>query len=104
MMPVARAWAVIRHDRLAERGRLIMKKIIETTEGKPARGSAKPSQLTTLEKGQIWKMGESYLEVTEIGKRLVHYKLATKTKQRGLRSHMASSLTVQAFLTSNRAE
>ena len=81
-----------------------MKKIIETARGKPTRGSANFPQLTTLEKGQIWQMGETYLHISDTGKRLVHYKLAKALQQRGLRSHMASILTVQAFLKSNRAE
>ena len=81
-----------------------MKKIIETARGKPTRGSASSPQPTTLEKGQIWKMGETYLQISEIGKRLVHYKLTKKLPQRGLPSQMASSLTVQAFLKSHRAE
>ena len=81
-----------------------MKKIIETAQGTPTEGSADPTQLTTLEKGQIWQMGETYLHISDTGKRLVHYKLAKALQKRGLRSHMASILTVQAFLKSNRAE
>ena len=81
-----------------------MKKTVATARGKPTRRSANSSQLTTLEKGQIWKMGETYLEITETGKRLLHYRLAKKLQPRGLRRHMASMATVQAFLKSNRAE
>jgi hypothetical protein len=81
-----------------------MKKIIETARGKPTSDSANFPQLTTLEKGQIWQMGETYLHISDTGKRLVHYKLAKALQKRGLRSHMASILTVRAFLKSNRAE
>ena len=83
---------------------LVMKKSIETARGKPTRGSANLPQITTLEKGQIWKMGETYLQISDTGKRLLQYKLTKKLQQRGLRRHMASMATVQAFLKSNRAE
>lgn len=81
-----------------------MKKIIETARRKPARVSANLPQITTLEKGQIWKMGETYLQISDTGKKLLQYKLTKKLQQRGLRNHMASVATVQAFLKSNRAE
>ena len=86
------------------RGTLAMKKTIQTARRKPTRRSANSTQLTTLEKGQIWKTGETYVQITDAGKRLVHYRMAKTLQQRGLRSHMASIETVQAFLKSNRAE
>jgi hypothetical protein len=88
----------------SERGKLAMKKSIETARGKPTRGPANSPEITTLEKGQIWKMGETYLQISDIGKRLLQYRLTKKLQQRGLRNHMASMATVQAFLKSNRAE
>ena len=81
-----------------------MKQCIETARRKPARVSANLVEITTLEKGQIWKMGETYLQILDTGKRLLQYKLTKKLQQRGLRNHMASVATVQAFLKSNRAE
>jgi len=81
-----------------------MKRINKTARAKPTSGSANLAKKTTLEKGQIWQMGETYLQITETGKRFLHYKLTKRLQQRGLRKHMASVLTVQAFLKSNRAE
>ena len=75
-----------------------MKKTIETTRRKLT------TQFSALEKGQIWKLGETYVLITDAGKRLVHYKIAKTLQQRGLRRHLASIETVQAFLKSNRAE
>ena len=74
-----------------------MKKPIESAR-------QKSKAVSPLEKGQIWKMGETYVLITDAGKRLVHYTLTKKLKQRGLRRHLASIETVQAFLKSNRAE
>ena len=81
-----------------------MKKTIQTARRKPTRRSANSPQLTALEKGQIWKMGETYVLITDAGKRLVDYKIAKKLHQRGLRRHLASIESVQAFLKTNRAE
>jgi hypothetical protein len=81
-----------------------MKKTADTARRKTTTGSASPPQFSTLEKGQVWKMGETYVQITDAGKRLVYYKLAKALKKAGLRSHLASIQTVQAFLKSNGAE
>src|SRR5215831_21365914 len=31
-----------------------------------------------LEKGQLWKVDDAYLQIVELGKRLIHYKLMKK--------------------------
>ena len=74
-----------------------MKKPIETVRRKLEAGF-------TLEKGQIWKTGETYVLIGDSGKRLVHYKMAKKLTQRGLLRHLATIESVQAFLKSHRAE
>jgi hypothetical protein len=74
-----------------------MKKNAETARRRTTPGSASPTQLTTLEKGQIWKMGETYVQITDTGKRLVYYKLAKALKKAGLRSHLASIQSVCVF-------
>jgi hypothetical protein len=81
-----------------------MKKNAETARRKTTPGSASPTQFSTLEKGQVWKMGENFVQITDTGKRLVYYKLAKALKKAGLRSHLASIQSVQAFLKSNQAE
>ena len=81
-----------------------MKKTVETARWKATKGSVNSPQITALEKGQIWKTGETYVLITDAGKRLVHYKVTKKLLQRGLRKHLAAMTTVQAFLKSNRAE
>lgn len=75
-----------------------MKKTLETARRKLT------TQFSTLEKGQIWKSGETYVLISDTGKRLVHYKMAKNLTQRGLLRHLASIETVQAFLKSNRAK
>jgi hypothetical protein len=61
-------------------------------------------QSSTLTKGQIWKAGEDYVLIGDTGKRFLQYRLAKKLNQRGLKIHMASVESVQAFLKSKGAE
>lgn len=89
---------------LSARKTLALKKPVETTRRKPTRGTISPTQSSILEKGQTWKAGENYVLIGDAGKRFIEYKIAKKPKQRGLRNHMASVKTVQAFLKSNRAK
>ena len=104
MLHLLLARVVIGTNAFSARETLAMKNTIETARRKPTSRSANSTQLTTLEKGQIWKTGETYVLITDAGKRLVDYKMAKKLHQRGLRRHLASIETVQSFLKTNRAE
>ena len=64
----------------------------------------KPSATETLLKGQIWKVKETYVQIVDAGKTLIHYTMSPKPRQRGLRVHMATRETVQEFLRSNQAK
>src|SRR5262252_4932165 len=58
----------------------------------------------SLLKGQIWKVNETYVQIVDAGKTLIHYTMSPKPRQRGLRVHMATRETVLDFLKSNRAK
>ena len=58
----------------------------------------------TLLKGQIWKFKDTYIQIVDAGKTLIHYTMSPKPRQRGLRVHMATRETVLDFLKSNRAK
>jgi hypothetical protein len=76
-------------------------------EGKPERPAPerrKPNASALLLKGQIWKVKDTYVQIVDAGKTLIHYTMSAKPKQRGLRVHMATRETVQGFLKSNRAK
>ena len=60
--------------------------------------------MVALQKGQIWKAGENYVHIKEAGKRLVDYKMAKGLNRPGLRRHLASITTVQAFLLAQSAQ
>jgi hypothetical protein len=61
------------------------------------------ASLDPLLKGQIWRVKDTYVQIVDAGKTLIHYTMSPKPRQRGLRVHMATRETVQDFLKSNRA-
>lgn len=77
--------------------------MMETRAVKVRPGKAKPKLPEALIKGQIWKVKETYVQIVDAGKTLIHYTMSPKPRQRGLRVHMATRGTVQDFLKSNQA-
>ena len=75
---------------------------VELKVSPPKRKSA--SAPAPLLKGQIWKVKDTYVQIVDAGKTLIHYTMSPKPRQRGLRVHMATRETVQDFLKSNRAK
>jgi hypothetical protein len=71
------------------------------TRARPGGQSAPPPPLT---KGQIWSYKETYVQIVDAGKTLIHYTMSAKPRQRGLRVQMATRETVQDFLKSNGAK
>jgi hypothetical protein len=72
----------------------------------PRAGSrqAKAEPGSRLQKGQVWKVKETYVQIVDAGKTLIHYTMSAKPRQRGLRVQMATRETVQGFLKSNQAK
>jgi hypothetical protein len=77
---------------------------METRPTKVASAKPKESAMDALLKGQIWKAKETYVQIVDAGKTLIHYTMSPKPRQRGLRVHMATRETVLDFLKSNRAK
>jgi hypothetical protein len=82
------------------------RKPLDSGPGKSASTTPKPRPSVTanLIKGQIWKVKDTYVQIVDAGKTLIHYTMSPKPRQRGLRVHMATRETVQDFLKSNRAK
>jgi hypothetical protein len=59
-------------------------------------------RLKPLQSGQIWRMGESNLQVELVGKLLVHYKLVKHEAKRTPTS-ISGKETVEKYLAKNRA-
>src|SRR6476620_9592054 len=77
---------------------------MERRATKPAAPKRRETPSEALLKGQIWKAKETYVQIVDAGKTLIHYTMSPKPRQRGLRVHMATRETVQDFLKSNRAK
>lgn len=77
---------------------------MESSSGKISPSKRRGSPADVLLKGQIWKAKETYVQIVDAGKTLIHYTMSPKPRQRGLRVHMATRETVQDFLKANGAK
>ncbi len=57
----------------------------------------------TLAKGQLWKMNNAYIQVVELGKMLIHYKMMKQLGQMQVRTRTSTIGTMGIYLKSNRA-
>jgi hypothetical protein len=78
--------------------------LIDRPSAKVRSGRPKPEYAAGLLKGQIWKVRDTYVQIVDAGKTLIHYTMSPKPRQRGLRVQMATRDTVHEFLKSNRAK
>jgi hypothetical protein len=56
-----------------------------------------------LAKGQLWKTESSYVQIVELGKRLIHYKMPKELGQRAVKTHTVGIETLENYLTTNEA-
>lgn len=56
----------------------------------------------TLAKGQLWQVGEEYIEILEVGKTLTHYKHFRDKKRVPI--SLGGIRTVQDYLKNNKAK
>ncbi len=56
-----------------------------------------------LAKGQLWKMKDAHIQIVELGKRLVHYRMLRQLGQMR-RTQMSDVDTMEAYLRHHRAE
>jgi hypothetical protein len=75
---------------------------VKAVKAQPAKRKTSAT-LENLLKGQVWKVKDTYVQIVDAGKTLIHYTMSPKPRQRGLRVHMATRSTVQDFLKSNQA-
>lgn len=64
--------------------------------------SAPRPRLEPLADGQVWHMPESKMQVTQVGKLLVHYKLGKHNAVR-VPNSISSISTIEKFLKKNKA-
>jgi len=56
-----------------------------------------------LAKGQLWKMNNAYIQIVDLGKMLIHYKMMNQLGQMQARTRMSTIDTMGIYLKSNRA-
>jgi hypothetical protein len=57
----------------------------------------------TLQKGQIWRLEDSHIQIVEIGKNLTHYKRFNNLKQKGVPTKLERTRAVEEYLKAQRA-
>jgi len=57
----------------------------------------------TLAKGQLWEMKNAYIQIVELGKLLIHYKMMKELGQPRVRTQMSTINTMGIYLKTNRA-
>jgi hypothetical protein len=57
-----------------------------------------------LEAKQVWKVDRGYVQIVEVGKRLVHYKLLQKPEQRRAPTLVANQNELLRYLEHNKAK
>ncbi|HWH69585.1 MAG TPA: hypothetical protein VNT26_09385 [Candidatus Sulfotelmatobacter sp.] len=58
--------------------------------------SWQPSQ--GLAKGQLWKLNNAYIQIVDLGKRLIYYKILRQKNQRGALTRMIRSDALMVYL------
>ena len=66
------------------------------------KATARNSQ-QALAKGQLWKMNNAYIQIVELGRMLIHYKMMKQLGQMQVRTRMSTIDTMGIYLKSNRA-
>jgi hypothetical protein len=56
-----------------------------------------------LAKGQVWRLQHVYIQIVELGKRLLEYKMLDSPEQKGVRTQMSSVEVMREYLESRHA-
>jgi len=59
--------------------------------------------LPPLAKGQLWKTEKGYVQIRDIGKRFIDYKILKEPGKKAMRTHATGIDTLQEYLTSQKA-
>jgi hypothetical protein len=66
---------------------------------KKCQGKARPG----LAQGQLWKLNHLYIQIVELGKRLIHYRMLSDLKETGARIKTSSVDVLWRYLQSRHA-
>lgn len=68
---------------------------------KKAQRKTKPPELA---KGQLWRLSHAYIQIVELGRRLLEYKMLSEPDEPGVRTKMSGVETMWEYLRSRRAQ
>ncbi len=57
----------------------------------------------SLAKGQLWKMKHAYVQIVELGKTIIHFKMMKRLGEAGVRIQMSAIETLQGYLKARQA-
>jgi hypothetical protein len=57
-----------------------------------------------LAKGQLWRLSNAYIQIVELGKRLIHYKMMSQPDETGARTQMSGIETMWVYLRTRHAQ
>jgi hypothetical protein len=57
-----------------------------------------------LAKGQVWKLKHAYIQIVELGHRLLHYRMMDSLRERGVRIQISGIDVMRGYLKSRHAE
>lgn len=66
---------------------------------KKSEGTPRPG----LARGQLWKLNHLYIQIVQLGKRLIHYRMLTDLKETGARIKTSSVEVLWRYLQSRHA-
>jgi len=64
----------------------------------------KKAQPQPLAKGQVWKTENAYIQIVELGKRLIQYKMMKQQGQKAVKTQMAGIDSLESYLKTNAAK
>jgi hypothetical protein len=57
-----------------------------------------------LAKGQVWKIDNAYIQIVELGKTLIQYKMLRQQGQKAVKTQMTGIATLQTYLKTKAAQ
>jgi hypothetical protein len=57
-----------------------------------------------LARGQLWKLNNFYIQIVELGKKIIHYRMLSDLKESGARVKTSGVEVLWGYLKSRRAE
>ena len=57
-----------------------------------------------LAKGQLWRLSNAYIQIVELGKRLIHYKMMSQPEETWARTQMSGIETMWVYLKTRHAQ